>query len=62
MDDFEKEFLKKYKDDHPPVFEMTMFLMGKMNKFNRDLKILIYILISFLFPVYLVVFQFILKK
>jgi len=62
LDDFEEEFLKKKKEDHPEVFEMALYLLGKMNRFNRDLKIMICILISFLLPVYLVVFQFIFKK
>lgn len=62
MNEFEKELMKKYKEDDPKIFEMAMFLMAKINRFNRDMKILIYILISLVLPIYLLVFQFIFKK
>lgn len=62
MNEFEKELMKKYKENDPKIFEMAMFLMAKINRFNRDMKILIYILISLVLPIYLLVFQFIFKK
>ena len=62
LNSFEEEYLRIMKKKNPEHFEIAIFLMSKMNRTNRDLKILIYLLISFLFPIYVLLFQFILKK
>ncbi|UUV17726.1 hypothetical protein NRK67_02490 [Fusobacteria bacterium ZRK30] len=62
MNEFEKEFLKKFEKENPKIFEMATFLIYKMNRFNRDLKILINLLIGLIVPIYLLILNFILKK
>ena len=62
MCNFEKEFLKRYKKNHPKIFEMSVFLLNKIDNFGRDLRILIYILMALVLPVYLLIFEFILTK
>jgi len=73
LNDFEKEYLKKCKENHPDMFEVMMFLIEKINKSNEDMRKIIsksnddmkkimYLLISLVLPVYLVLFQFIFQK
>ena len=62
LDNFEEEYFKELKKKEPKLHELGLFLIGKMNRTNRDFKLIIYLLISVILPIYTFMFKYIIEK
>ena len=58
---YEKALLKKIENNDPLLFESTVYILDKMTGIDKWAKIIVVLLGSIVIPIYVLLFQFILK-